>query len=97
MEKNHGKSILKYKYSKLYSYIEKLRAGCSTTVFSFKFFAEQLQKAVKRGKILKFSGENLFFLGVFEDVAQVKNLCTLRVSFVKGWGPGYIRPEISLW
>ena len=77
-------------------YIKKLRAGYSTTVFSFKFFAEQLQNAVKQGNDVDHFVFSNIPLGVFEDVSRVKNLCTFRVSFVKGWGPGYIRPEITL-
>jgi len=63
-------------------FIYKLRSGESTTIFCAQFFANKLKEAVAGGN--------------YETVSSIQNMCSIRMSFIKGWGPGYIRSEITM-
>ena len=68
--------------SPTFRYIYKLRSGESTTIFCAQFFANKLKEAVAGGN--------------YETVSSIQNMCSIRMSFIKGWGPGYIRSEITM-
>ena len=58
----------------------KIPPNCKMCVFSYQNFASELAHTVSQG---------------FEAVYQCKHMSYIRISFVKGWGIGYHRPNIT--
>jgi hypothetical protein len=61
-------------------YILKLTSQERREIFCSQFFAEKMRDAVHCGQ--------------YDDVQKTQYMCSVRLSFIKGWGPGYIRKEI---
>ena len=60
--------------------VVKLQYGYRTKIFQTKLFTELVQMAISKG---------------FDSVYDLSHMCVIKMSFVKGWGEGYYRQDVS--
>ena len=62
------------------SVVYKVKSGYYLKVFSLMSFADHLKEAIPKG---------------FSEVYRMISMCTIGISFVKGWGADYQRKSIT--